>query len=55
MIINYNIKGNGACPMCRKNVCMIKMNISESVRELSDPSGSGIDVVVYSCPAFEEK
>lgn len=54
MNIKFNVKGNGACPMCRKNECLIKSNMSKSINQLNDSSMNEIEIVIYSCPSFEE-
>jgi hypothetical protein len=55
MDIVINPRGNGACPLCEQNgVCRIQGTLFKAMEEFSardDP----IEVVVYSCPQFEEK
>jgi hypothetical protein len=55
MDVAINPRGNGACPLCEQNdACRIQGSLSQAMEGFSaqdDP----IEVVVYSCPQFEEK
>jgi hypothetical protein len=53
--IKLNPRGNGACPLCGQNgACRVQGTLLKSMEEFSiddDP----IEIVVYSCPHFQEK
>jgi hypothetical protein len=55
MDIVINPRGNGACPLCEQNgVCRIQGTLFKAMEGFSaqdDP----MEVVVYSCPQFQEK
>jgi hypothetical protein len=55
MDVAINPRGNGACPLCEQNdACRIQGVLSQAMEGFSaqdDP----LEVVVYSCPQFEEK
>jgi len=56
MKININVRGNGACPLCRKeNNCIIRLQLGGSVKELGDDDGDSMDIVIYKCSLFVEK
>lgn len=56
MRLDINPRGNGACPLCtRDSDCRLKKLLSSSMGEVADPSESGMEIVVYSCPYFQEK
>jgi hypothetical protein len=55
--INFSIQGNGACPFCvHEGDCHIvermKEFLSEEVKPIHDDE---MEVVIYSCPEFEEE
>lgn len=55
--INFSLQGNGACPFCSNfNNCHIIENmkkfLSDEVTPLHDDE---MEVVIYSCPEFEEE
>ncbi len=55
MEIQFNHRGNGACPLCRKNGrCLIHGRIRQALKETRDPGSSGMEFVVYGCPLFDE-
>jgi hypothetical protein len=55
MDVAINPRGNGACPLCDQNgVCRVQGTLFKALEEFSaqdDP----MEVVVYSCPQFQEK
>ncbi|MDR3123015.1 MAG: hypothetical protein LBU16_04470 [Treponema sp.] len=55
MDVVINPRGNGACPLCEQNGgCSIQGALFQTMEEFSardDP----MEVVVYSCPHFQEK
>jgi hypothetical protein len=55
MDIAINPRGNGACPLCAQNdACRIQSALATAMEGFSaqdDP----VEVVVYSCPQFQEK
>ena len=56
MELKVSPRGNGACPFCKKREkCIILKRFEESVKTVRDPDKNGIEIVVYSCPLFEEK
>lgn len=55
MKTNFNSRGNGACPFCRKlNKCPLRKRLSESLKDCHDPEDHGMEIVIYTCPLFEE-
>lgn len=56
MDVKVSPMGTGACPFCKKNDrCIILVKMREAMRDIRDPEKSGLEIVVYSCPLFEEK
>jgi hypothetical protein len=56
MELKINIRGNGACPLCRKESnCVILRKMIESVADIKEKNGASTECVIYSCPYFEEK
>jgi len=56
MVIYFNPRENGACPMCTKNAaCPIRQALAKSVADIPSGGAGGMEVVVYACPAFREK
>ena len=56
MEVNINPRGNGACPLCTKETsCISRRNLAKANTHVSDPTGHGMEIVVYSCPQFAEK
>ena len=56
MRLDMNPRGNGACPLCiRDSSCRLKRLLSASLEPESDPEDSGMEVVIYTCPLFQEK
>jgi hypothetical protein len=53
--IKLNPRGNGACPLCGQNeTCRVQTTLLTAMEEYSiddDP----MEIVVYSCPHFQEK
>ncbi|HNR89987.1 MAG TPA: hypothetical protein PKM65_16745 [Spirochaetota bacterium] len=51
----FNYTGNGACPLCRRqSECDIHRRILAAIEKFEDPSGHGMEMVVYRCPHFED-
>ncbi len=51
-----NPRGNGACPLCtRETSCRLKRLLSASLEGEADPGESGMELVIYTCPLFQEK
>jgi hypothetical protein len=56
MVVHFNPRENGACPICRRLTgCSIRKNMEESLRAIKDAEKHGMEAVIYSCPFFEEK
>jgi hypothetical protein len=53
--VKLNPRGNGACPICGQNeACRVQSTLITAMEEFSledDP----IELVIYSCPHFQEK
>jgi hypothetical protein len=55
MKIEINSRGNGACPLCGSNdSCRIQDTLTKSMALFSDVNDP-MELVVYSCPQFQEK
>jgi len=55
MKIEINFRGNGACPICNSNGhCRIQDTLYQSMNAFSEYNNP-MELVVYSCPQFEEK
>jgi len=55
MHIEINSRGNGACPICDSSGnCRIQDILTKSMETFSQ-SGDPMELVVYSCPQFQEK
>ncbi len=55
MDIDFNPRDNGACPLCSLiGSCPIRRAMRRSLEEIPDPSGAGMETVIYSCPLFKE-
>jgi hypothetical protein len=55
MQVDINPRGNGACPICNSSGnCRIQDTLCQSMAAFSR-SGDPMELVVYSCPQFEEK
>jgi hypothetical protein len=56
MQLNFSVRGNGACPLCKRlKGCNILANLKSSVRDVKDAKMEGMELVVYTCPQFVEK
>ena len=55
MQIDINVRGNGACPMCRSNMCCRVQDSLIHAMELFSEEADPMEMVVYSCPRFVEK
>ena len=54
MKIEFNFRGNGACPLCSsRGDCRIQKLLASGVKEAE--ADSDMEIVVYSCPYFSEK
>jgi hypothetical protein len=55
MQIEINSRGNGACPICSlAGSCRVQDTLYQSMNTFSE-SGDPMELVVYSCPQFQEK
>jgi hypothetical protein len=55
MRVDINLRGNGACPICiSSESCRIQDLLSQSMDNFSK-AGTSMELVIYSCPQFEEK
>ncbi|MCL2233082.1 MAG: hypothetical protein FWB99_08405 [Treponema sp.] len=55
MKVEINSRGNGACPLCiYSGNCRVQDTLAQSMATFSQ-SGNPMELVVYSCPLFEEK
>jgi hypothetical protein len=55
MDVMINPRGNGACPLCEQNsFCRIQSTLFKAMEEFS-AKNNPMEVVVYSCPQFQEK
>jgi len=55
MNMEINPRGNGACPICNfSGTCRIQDSISNSVSAFPQQNDL-IELVIYSCPQFQEK
>jgi hypothetical protein len=59
MKLEINPRGNGACPLCGSyGSCRIQDTLTKSMAIFSedkDPMELVMELVVYSCPQFQEK
>jgi hypothetical protein len=56
MEIRFNPRDNGACPLCRKlPSCPVRIRLEASMKPFKDGRSEGLEIVIYSCPQFEEK
>jgi hypothetical protein len=55
MQLQINPRKNGACPLCESSgKCRIQNTLAQAVENFSDEDDP-MELVVYSCPQFEEK
>jgi len=55
MRIDINPRGNGACPLCAVNgKCRIQDTLTKHLAIFAKENDP-MDLVIYSCPQFEEK
>ncbi|MDR0474665.1 MAG: hypothetical protein LBH43_13465 [Treponema sp.] len=55
MQVDINIRGNGACPICSFNAgCRVQDSLINAMEVFSE-EGNPLEMVVYSCPLFQEK
>ena len=56
MEILFNPRENGACPFCVKLAsCGIRQKLGEAMAGFKDPNAQCIELVIYTCPQFEER
>ena len=56
MKANFNPRENGACPLCaRAATCRVRAAIREAVAALGKEGEGDLEIVIYSCPRFQEK
>ncbi len=52
----FNPRDNGACPLCTKrDDCRLRAAIREALRKAETAAEGEIEIVIYTCPRFEEK
>jgi len=55
MKIDFNYKGNGACPLCKDwGKCLIHGRLSKSIEDITSQDGTNMQIVIYACPKFQE-
>ncbi|QQO10664.1 hypothetical protein [Breznakiella homolactica] len=55
MEVEINPRGNGACPLCSQNgTCRVQNTILKAMEAFSNKDNP-MEIVVYSCPLFQEK
>ncbi|MDR1251994.1 MAG: hypothetical protein LBK62_07480 [Treponema sp.] len=55
MQIEINPRGNGACPLCSSNEkCRVQDTLKKAMESFSKKDDL-MELVLYSCPQFEEK
>jgi hypothetical protein len=55
MTVEINSRGNGACPLCSSTGnCRIQDTIKKTMKIFSTEDNP-MELVIYSCPGFEEK
>jgi len=55
MQVELNKLGNGACPICSfSDKCHVQEKLRETLNEFSSEDNP-MELVIYSCPYFEEK
>ena len=55
MKLELNSRGNGACPICNSNGnCRVQDTLKKTMETFSN-EGNPMELVVYSCPQFQEK
>jgi len=55
MRIELNSRGNGACPLCASaGNCRIQDTIKVTMEDFTSENDP-MELVIYSCPQFEEK
>lgn len=56
MKVEINYRENGACPLCTQNGrCVLQDRIRESLKEFDPAVAKEMEMVIYSCPRFNEK
>jgi len=54
MHVEMNARGNGACPICSlSGGCHVQETLKETLNQLSSEDNP-MELVIYSCPYFEE-
>jgi hypothetical protein len=55
MQVELNSRGNGACPLCAAaGNCQVQDTLTETLDDFSSENDP-MELVIYSCPHFEEK
>jgi hypothetical protein len=55
MQVELNARGNGACPHCAScGNCQIQETLVQTMDSFSDKDNT-MELVIYSCPYFDEK
>jgi hypothetical protein len=56
MQVELNPRGNGACPFCTTaGTCPVQKTLGESLNKFSSDDDNTMELVIYSCPFFDEK
>jgi hypothetical protein len=55
MKIDFNVRGNGACPLCKKQQkCQLMKKVNTALEKLEVDNRDSLELVIYRCPLFEE-
>ncbi len=55
MDLDLNPRGNGACPLCRKErSCFIRKRLQNSLSDIINDRVENMQLVIYVCPNYEE-
>jgi hypothetical protein len=55
MDVEFNVRGNGACPICTfTDNCTFQEMIKKTLKTYSGEDNP-LEMVIYSCPKFREK
>ncbi|MFP4362726.1 MAG: hypothetical protein ACLFR1_02525 [Spirochaetia bacterium] len=56
MKLEFNPRENGACPICKRlNNCHIRKALLKAADNCEGPEKERIELVIYTCPLFQEK
>jgi hypothetical protein len=55
MLVEINVRGNGACPICKfTDNCNIQETLKKALEQYSGEDNI-MEMVIFSCPKFREK